>query len=154
MSTTWNNELELKLIDCFQSEPILWQSKENYPIMNECGLCVKYITCFCTVNKVLQYYLRHLLDHRLHHPLILTIKCKEVVHKIRRTLNQLHTSYQRAGTSHSSNSEPPIYYSPPPQIHIHDQTSTPAAPQVIITSKALIQPATQESTNYICSKCD
>lgn len=29
MSTTWNNELELKLIECYQSEPILWQSKHK-----------------------------------------------------------------------------------------------------------------------------
>lgn len=64
------------------------------------------------------------------------------------------TSYQRTGTSHSSYSEPPIYYSPPSQIHIHDETSTPAASRVIITSNALIQPATQESTNYVQNMID
>ncbi|KAJ8722883.1 hypothetical protein PYW07_004063 [Mythimna separata] len=29
MSTTWNDELELKFIESFQSKPILWQSKHK-----------------------------------------------------------------------------------------------------------------------------
>lgn len=29
MNATWNNDLELTLIECYQAEPILWQSKHK-----------------------------------------------------------------------------------------------------------------------------